>query len=174
MLLLTYFLTKKFDSFPLQTALINGTTPHVLEYLIETNKISSSVLDIDGKTSLHLAFDAYDKVGDDVNPYSFTILEYLPEVIGMVCSLNPSHILKEDKDGMNVLEYAIEKDVDYAILRRLQKISMGIRKNKTPLEVKCVKSPEVKGSSEKTKIKFFKQFVNNKGTRAKIVAGRSA
>ena len=75
---------------------------------------------------------------------------------------------------MNVLEYAIEKDVDYTILRRLQKRSMGVRKNTLPLEVRCVKSPEIKGSSEKTKVKFFNQFAKKKGTKAKIVAGRIA
>jgi len=161
--------------FPLQTALIHGTTRSVVEYLIETNKKSSTLLDRDGKTSLHLAFDAYDNVEERVTPATIQILESLPQIIRLVCSLNPSQILKEDVNGMNVLEYAIEKEADYSIIRRLQKIIMGIRRKaqRRNNEYESKQKTET-NVPQKSMMNFFKKMGSGVNRKANIIAGRSA
>ena len=100
--------------------LINGTSSNVVDFLVRENEKAVKALDRDSKTISHLTFDAYDNA-EEIEDYRLkaVILELLPEVIALVCSLNPSYMLKEDINGMNVLEYTIEKEVDYQIVRKL-------------------------------------------------------
>lgn len=114
--------------FPLQTALMHGTFPAIVKCLLDANEKAAEVLDMEGKTSLHLAFDVYDNLTRNNDPLTLKIFRYVSEVIRSVCSLNPSNVLKEDKNGINVLQHAIERDVSDAIIRILHGISMDYSK----------------------------------------------
>ena len=120
---------------PFQTALTQGTFPAILKCLLMENEKAAEVLDTEGKTSLHLVFDAYEKLRKSNSPVSKKAFEYFPEVICYVHSLNPLHILKEDKNGMDVLEYDKGKEVDYATIMMLHKMSMDAKMKEICLRV---------------------------------------
>ena len=113
--------------FPFQTALTHGTFPAILKCLLEGNEKSSEVLDMEGKTSLHLVFDAYKKNSKINCPVAQKIIEYYPQVIHYVYSLNPLNILKDDRNGVDVLEYAKGKEIEYSTMRMLQEMSMDAK-----------------------------------------------
>ena len=95
------------------------------------------------------------------------MFQYFPEVIRYVNSLNPFNILKEDKNCMDVLEYAKGKEVDYSIVRMLQEMRIcAIRKELCPCD-------DVDGKDDNQKIKrtSFTQKVK-KNTLRKFASSR--
>ena len=113
--------------FPFQTALTHGTFPAILKCLLEENEIAAEVLDIEGKTSLHLVFDAHNKISTSHCPVTQKMFEYFHEVIHHAHSLNPLNILKDDRNGVDVLEHAKGKEIDYSTMRTLQEMSMDVK-----------------------------------------------
>jgi len=151
--------------FPLQTALMHGTFPPIVTCLLKKNKKAAEVLDVEGKTCLHLAFDVYENLTRNNDPVTRKIFEYLPKVIRLVCSLNPSNVSKEDKNGMNVLKYAMEKDAGDSIIIMLHEIIMD--DNKKSMHPCCEnnsnKSAE-SNESQKIKIKSSRRLVRKCST----------
>ena len=113
---------------PLQTALIYASTPDIIRFLIEKNDAAAKSIDVCGKTSLHLALDGYERMGLRGDLGKPDIIRCFDELIEILCSHEPSYINAEDENEMNVLEYAIEKEVSFSIVRRLQRISENILK----------------------------------------------
>ena len=118
--------TNSIGHLPLHTALTNGTCPSVVKHLYEVNEKSISIADVEGKTPLHLAFDAYEKVGPNLLSSS-----EITKVIFLVLFLKPLNMLTIDENGMDVLEYAIDKLAPYAVIKKLQKIAISLRKRES-------------------------------------------
>ena len=48
--------------FPLQTTLLYAATPDIIRFLIRKNENAAKNIDIEGRTSLHLVFDDYERM----------------------------------------------------------------------------------------------------------------
>ena len=118
--------TNSIGHLPLHTALTSGTCPSVVKHLYEANEKSISIVDEEGKTPLHLAFEAYEKVGR-----SLLTSSKIAEVIFLVLSLKPSNMLVMDENSMDVLEYALEKEAPYGLIKKLQRIAVSLRKKES-------------------------------------------
>ena len=150
---------------PLQTVLIHRTSPCITKCLIKANNNAVNTIDGDGKTSLHLAIDAYEQI-ENRKFSSSRRFESLLEIVCLTCSLNCSLILKEDDNGMNVIEYAIEKEANCSIVNKLKKITIDYRRKQ------CIHSDDIsnrhmkKSAIEKLKAGVFKQFASNSRKKA--------
>lgn len=146
--------------FPFQTALIHGTFPAILKCLLEENEKAAEVLDVEGKTSLHLVFDAYANLIKNNSLVTKIAFEYFPEVIRYVHSLNPLNILKEDKNGLDVLEYAKEKEVDHSTIIMLHEMKMEAKmKQLCPRIESNGEKCQDKNETQKIKRNFFRKSV---------------
>ena len=102
--------------FPLQTALCCGTTPDVIKFLAKKNKEAVQHIDKQGRTSLHLSLDGYSDLLKRFNNDVSIIILFFSSFIDILCHYGYSHINVEDNNGMNPLEYALEKEVAYPIV----------------------------------------------------------
>jgi len=111
------------NRYPLHIALICGVSANVIRHLIKVNGKAVSSIDTEGKTSLHHLFNDY-KVRQKYNSTHFKeTRQSFPEIIHMICQHDSKLILKEDMNDMSVLEYAIQEEVEYPILKLLQRIA---------------------------------------------------
>ena len=101
--------------YPLHTALQYGASVDIIIYLIKMNKKAVNTQDIDGKTALHHLFTHYKKRCKIQRESS-----YFQETIRALCNQNRDLILKEDSNNMNVIEYAIEEEVDVRTMKFIQ------------------------------------------------------
>jgi len=113
-----YFEKDYMDRYPLSTALKYGTNPEVVNYLIHRNKQAAKCVDKEGKTPLHHLFYAYK---NNVHNYEWLIDVYMFEIFEILCDFAPESILKEDINGLNVIECALYAEVDIQIIEMLQK-----------------------------------------------------
>jgi len=104
--------------YPLLVALKYGTTPDVVRYLTETNEDAAKSQDIEAKTPLHHLFYEYYDYMDYYDISKFN--KFVDEIIDILCHYGPESVIKEDENGVNVIECAIERQVDIKKVKRLQ------------------------------------------------------
>ena len=109
--------------FPLHTALSHGCNINVVNYLIGRNNRAVQVTDRKGKNLLHLAIDGYEKLYLKSNYELSSINDNLFQVLNTLYNIEPSNVIKTDLNDMDVIEYALEKEIDYDVIRKLQKLT---------------------------------------------------
>ena len=135
---------------------MHGTFPAILKCLLDENEKVAEVLDIEGKTSLHLVFDAHKNISKNRCPLRQKIFEYFPEVIRYVHSLNPLNIQNEDKNYIDVIEYVKGGEMDYSTVKMMQEMRTHAIMRELCLLVEFVS----KEGHQKIKITSFTQKVN--------------
>jgi len=128
----TKFEKDEMDRYSLYYALIYGTTPDVILYLIQLNAKAVIFVDKEGMTPLHHFFQYIIKSDACLDD------SYINEVVDILCYHGQETILKEDIHERNVIEYAIEAQVGMEIIKKLQSEVMKM-KNLCLLEMKCSK-----------------------------------
>jgi len=119
------------NRFPLQIGLFHGLTSiDVVRILLHSNDISVQILDIEGKSALHLALDGYENIlQKEKRKIGSELHQKFSEIIDILCFKDPSIVIKEDKNEINAVEYALEKEVELSIVAKLQKLSMDVMKS---------------------------------------------
>jgi len=112
--------------YPLHLALEHESAVEVIKFLIESNKVAVEAQDVNGKTSLHMVVEQCaerrerskcDYLGDIT---SFVDTVDMLELISLLCDAVPSSPFIEDNNGMTALEYAIDVEADYELVKALQ------------------------------------------------------
>ena len=135
--------------YPLQTALTCGTTPDIVKFLAKNNKEAVQKINKEGRTSLHLSLDGYSTLLKRYNYDTSIIILFFSSFIDILSHYGYSHINVDDNNGMNALEYALEKEVAYPVVEMLHKLS-----------VENTKRAE-KYYGEEYKRKGLREFFNN-------------
>jgi len=100
--------------YPLSNAIIYGANIDVIRYLIQLNGKAIKSTDNEGKTPLHHLFDRIIQSGSPL------VDDPIKEIIGVLCYYGSESILKEDMNERNVIECAIEAQVDIRIIKMIQ------------------------------------------------------
>ena len=68
---------------------------------------------------MHLLFDSYERIEEIEDISSSELFSLCSELLYILCAYEPSYINIEDDHGISVLEYTIDKEVAYTLVRRL-------------------------------------------------------
>lgn len=112
---------------PLHIAAACDADPMVIKLLGNADPTTCNILDVDGRTALHLACDSSCSLRDeDTTERSPQEQETSPSygAVRALLSESLSSSLVEDEDGMSALEYAIISDASIEVINLLQKASM--------------------------------------------------
>lgn len=111
---------------PLHVALMHGSSYDIINFLVGQDPTAVDIPDADGKTSLHLAIENYEH-----SNFDFEFDHSLIYIIEILCTAAPLTVTMEDKNEMNPIELAIEKELDYQVVRKLQKIAVKSQNQKS-------------------------------------------
>jgi len=112
--------------YPLHLALEYESAVEVVKFLIESNKAAVIAQDVYGKTPLHMVvLKCAEKIErnelqDFGGIISFIDSVEMLELILLLCDAVPSAPFVEDNNGMTALEYAIDVEADYELVKALQ------------------------------------------------------
>jgi len=112
--------------YPLHLALEYESDVEVVKFLIESNKAAVIAQDVYGKTPLHMVvLKCAEKIerneSQDLGDIrSFIDSVEMLELILLLCDAVPSAPFVEDNNGMTALEYAIDVEADYELVKALQ------------------------------------------------------
>eukprot|EP01083_Nonionella_stella_P010934 31093_1 len=118
------------NQYPLHVAVHSGSSSHVIAFLLQANPSIASLQDEHGMTPLHLAFCNYRGMTHNGFESAEDVEKSIPKVAKLLCMAAPLSVIVEDKEGLNVLEHAIEKEVDLKLLRNLQRVAQNVKKGK--------------------------------------------
>ena len=107
---------------PLHLACEYGAAPAVIKRIVQANKDATIERDIYGMLPIHRVCESYlDRVDSHLSDED---AEYcLMEVVQGLLGVHPDAILIEDYKEMNPIEYALEAELNLAIIQILQKAS---------------------------------------------------
>lgn len=121
--------------FPLHIAVNNNASANVVNFLVSHNPSAVLSKDIHGRYPLHLAFTNFSTNKNQRNekepyPKPNNDTKRLALIVNCLCEVAPGTVIAEDSRGMNPLEYAIEKEIDIRIIRKLQEVAGLAHKRK--------------------------------------------
>jgi len=139
--------------YPLHTALCYGATQDVIEYLLQRYPEAASHQECEGKTALHLAFHNYKWRSQPGIEFGNELRKSIVGIVEKICKVSPSVLTKEDMNGMSALEYAIEEEVDFGVVSKLQKATQKYCRGSS-----CISSKELftMGSDNRENMKDWK------------------
>ena len=105
----------------LHVAAKNGVSPQVIRYLCATNPSAAGAQDVLGRTPLHYVCKHYAKRYSESKCENIPLLDSMRDVARTICRTAPKSVNLEDADGCCVLEYAIESDAPFKVVRDIQK-----------------------------------------------------
>jgi len=140
------------DHFPFHTALSHGCNINVVNYLIGRNNRAVQLIDREGKNQLHLAIDGYEKLYLTSNYELSSINDNVFQVLNTLYNIEPSNVMKTDSNDMDVIEYALEKEIDYDIIIKLQKLTADYVQRQTERKNNGDSKNDRNKSSEKSNI----------------------
>jgi len=133
--------------FPIHIAANNGIEPGCLEYMIECDKEAANAQDVYGRTPFHyifLNFSSKSQPGIEFGGAIFrdAIKDNVRNVARILYRASPQSLLIDDFMGKNVLEIAIEEEVEYALLRELQIATKKARDPKSKKRIDNVRTTQ--------------------------------
>jgi len=105
----------------LHVATKNGVSPQVIRYLCATNPSAACAQDVLGRTPLHYVCKHYAKRYSESKCENIPLLDSMRDVARTICRTAPKSVNLEDTDGCCALEYAIECDAPFKVIRDIQK-----------------------------------------------------
>jgi len=126
------------NRYPLHVALMHGSSVNVIHFLVKQNPEAVALPDTNGKTSLHLAF-----YGQEHSYFDLELEQSLINKVEILCAVAPSTVTMEDENGMNPIELAIEEEVDYEVVRKLQKVAFHLNREKYYPQHKTARTSQV-------------------------------
>ena len=109
------------NRYPIHVALLYGTTPNVLNFLLSLNRKALISIDKEGKTPMHLAVDGYELLNADLSS-RFSSFENFSEVVDILHSIDPSFVTRKDFNEKNAVKYALHKKVDKLVVSKLSSL----------------------------------------------------
>jgi len=112
--------------YPLHLALEHESAVEVVKFLIESNTSAVIAKDVYGKTPLHMVvLKCVEKMERHELQYLGDIRSFIDsvemlELILLLCDAVPLAPFVEDNNGMTALEYAIDVEADYKVVKALQ------------------------------------------------------
>lgn len=105
----------------LHVATKNGVSPQVIRYLCATNPSAACAQDVLGRTPLHYVCKHYAKRYSESKCENIPLPDSMRDVARTICRAAPKSVNLEDADGCCALEYAIESDAPFKVVRDIQK-----------------------------------------------------
>mmetsp|Transcript_13139 Transcript_13139/g.21826 ORF Transcript_13139/g.21826 Transcript_13139/m.21826 type:complete len:354 (-) Transcript_13139:69-1130(-) len=105
----------------LHIAAKNGVSPQVIRYLCAKNPSAAGAQDVLGRTPLHYVCKHYAKRYSESKCENIPLLDSMRDVARTICRTAPKSVNLEDSDGCCALEYAIECDAPFKVIRDIQK-----------------------------------------------------
>jgi len=105
----------------LHIAAKNGVSPQVIRYLCAKNPSAAGAQDVLGCTPLHYVCKHYAKRYSESKCENIPLLDSMRDVARTICRTAPKSVNLEDTDGCCALEYAIECDAPFKVIRDIQK-----------------------------------------------------
>jgi len=120
--------------YPIHVASKWGAPPDVVKFLIESNPSAAGAPDSSGKTPLHYVAEHYaanyaslckNQSVAALVPNSITLSfnqdEAMLYVVKMLKAGAPKSVNLEDDEGMNAIEYALESDAHFEVIKAMQR-----------------------------------------------------
>lgn len=118
---------------PLHVALINRASQRVVKFLLMKHKAAASKSTKEGKYPIHLLFENCNEgISSSKQKIIYTKqqIKDLDLIFRCICKVAPETLVIEDKEGINPIECAIEKEVDMSIIRRMGTIAQKVHKSR--------------------------------------------
>lgn len=105
----------------LHLAAKNGAAPQVIRFLCAKYPKAAGAQDVRGRLPLHNACKHYTTRYNDAKCENVPLAESMRDVVRTLCRTAPRSVNLEDVDGCAALEYAIEYDAPFKVVRDIQK-----------------------------------------------------
>lgn len=105
----------------LHIAAKNGVAPQVVRYLCAKNPSAAGAQDVLGRTPLLYVCKHYAQRYNESKCENIPLLDSMRDVTRTICRTAPKSVNLEDVDGCCALEYAIECDAPFKVIRDIQK-----------------------------------------------------
>lgn len=114
--------------FPIHVATKWSAMPDVIQFLTSQNPSVVGMKDDFGKSPLHYLAESY---LDNCDPYHIChAVDYMLEAVNIIKTCTPNAATIEDNDGMNAIEYAIEKEAPIDVVVTMQNSSRDYLREK--------------------------------------------
>ena len=105
----------------LHVAAKHGASPQVIRFLCAKYPDAAGAQDVFGRLPLHNVCKHYTKRYNPAKCEDVPLAESMRDVVRTLCRTAPKSVNLEDVDGFSALEYAIEYDAPFKVVRDIQK-----------------------------------------------------
>lgn len=105
----------------LHLAAKNGVSPQVIRYLCAKNPSAAGAQDVLGRTPLHYVCKHYGARYNEAKCEHVPLADSMRDVVRTISRTGPRSVNLEDIDGCGALEYAIEYEAPFKVVRDIQK-----------------------------------------------------
>jgi len=158
--------------FPLHIVVMYGSYADVVEYLLQKHNVAGTS-DIQGRTPLHLLFNDLKYRSKDGIEFGPETRDSIYPIVSLLCEASLRCAVTEDHMGKSALEYAIEEEADFAIVKVLQKMSRTFYRHGPNISNEKIEN-ETQNEAETSLPRVWKGLGKQNTPKLKRVVNRAA